>query len=47
MCAVREGGTLPGWLEQFDRVAIGIFDLNLFATWSRFDLVAELDPGLF
>ena len=41
------GDALAGWLKQFDRVAIGIFDLDLSATWSSFHLVTEMDPNLF
>ena len=38
---------LPNWLEQFDWVAVGIFNLDLSATWSRFHLVTEMDSSLF
>ena len=38
---------LPSWLEQFDWVAVGIFNLDLSATRSRFHLVTEMDPSLF
>src|SRR5262245_34205811 len=45
-CMTAFQPALPGWLEQFDRVAVGIFNLDLSATGSRFHLVAEMDPGL-
>src|SRR6476620_6264867 len=38
---------LPSWLEQFDWIAVGIFNLDLSATRSRFHLVTEMDPSLF
>ena len=38
--------SLATWLEQFDRVARGIVDQNLFAARTRNDLTAKVRTGL-
>ena len=38
--------SLATWLEQFDRVARGIIDQNLFAARTRNDLTAKVRTGL-
>ncbi len=42
---VDELRRLVGGLEEFDWVAVGIFDLDLAAAGAAFDLVAEGDAG--
>src|SRR5689334_330768 len=41
------GRFLSSGLESLDRIAVGILDLDLTASRSRFHLVAEIDSGLF
>src|SRR6478672_9876575 len=38
--------SLSRWLEQLDRVPIGVLDLDLFATGPRLHLVAETNAGV-
>jgi hypothetical protein len=37
---------LGSGLEEFDRITVRIFDLDLFAAGAYFDLVPEMEPGL-
>src|SRR5215471_5616009 len=36
---------LAGRLEQLDRIAVGIFQLDLFATGAYFHLIAKMKPS--
>ena len=33
-------------LEQFDRIAVRIFQLDLFSAWTYFHLIAKMEPCL-
>ena len=37
---------LAGRLEQLDRIAVGIFQLDLFAAGAYFHLIAKMKPGV-
>jgi hypothetical protein len=38
---------LASRLEELDRIAVRIFQLNLLARWADLHRVAEVEPGLF
>ena len=37
---------LPSRLEQFDRIAVWVFQLNLSAGWAHFHFIAEANFGI-
>jgi hypothetical protein len=46
-CVSTIPARLSSRLEELDRIAVRIFQLNLFARWADLHRVAEMEPGLF
>ncbi len=36
---------LAGWLEELERIGVGILELDLSASWARFHVISEMEPG--
>ena len=43
----RSRGLSRGGFEEFDGVAVGVFDLDLFAAGAGYEIVAEVDALVF